>query len=169
MASADLFMIQLRRIVYATDFSPSSEPALTWAVELAEQNRAELVVVHVLPPPTPIFEVDPVERPGAEAKLSALMQKVPRTRPRIRRLLVKGRTGVAKHIVELARILNADLIIIGTQGRTGLARFFTGGTASMVIAKSSCPVLVVPGRRQRTISGSGVCYKVAGRSGTAAS
>src|SRR5260370_29711300 len=44
-------MRQVRRILHATDFSPASTPALTWAIAMAKANRARLTVVHVMAPP----------------------------------------------------------------------------------------------------------------------
>ena len=139
----------IRRIVHPTDFSLASRTALVWALRLAKQNRAELVVVHVLPPPTPIFEVEPAERLQAEAQLSALMRRIRWVKVKTRRLLLKGKTSVAKHIVESARILRADLIVMGTHGRTGIAKLFIGSAASRVIARAHCPVLVVHGQSVR--------------------
>lgn len=145
-------MLCIRRIVYPTDFSPASRRAVVWAMWLAKQNRAELLVVHVLPPPTPIFEVESAERPQAEAQLSAMMRKTRWVKVKTKRLLVKGKTSVARHIVESARILQADLIVMGTHGRTGISRFFTGSVASRVIARARCPVLVVRGQSTRASS-----------------
>ena len=145
-------MISIHRVIHPTDFSPASRRALIWAVGLARQNRAELMVVHVVPPPTPIFEVESVERPQAEAQLSAVMRKVRWAKVKTRRLLLKGRTSVAKHIVDSAGILRADLIVMGTHGRTGISRLFTGSVASRVIAHAHCPVLVVRGRSERASS-----------------
>ena len=142
-------MISIRRIVHPTDFSPASQGALILALKLAKQNRAELMVVHVLPPATPIFEVESAERPHAEAQLSALMKKIRWIRVKTKRLLLKGKTSVATHIVESARILKADLIVMGTHGRTGVSRFLVGSAASRVIARAHCPVLVVRGRSSK--------------------
>jgi len=145
-------MLSIRRIIHPTDFSAASRGALILALKLAKQNRAKLMVIHVLPPPTPIYEVESAERPRAEAQLSALMKKIRWAKVKTRRLLVKSNTGVAKHIVKSARILKADLIVMGTHGRTGLAKFFTGSVAAMVIAEAYCPVLVVRGRSRTTSS-----------------
>jgi nucleotide-binding universal stress UspA family protein len=145
-------MLCIRRIVHPTDFSPASRRAVVWAMWLAKQNQAELLVVHVLPPPTPIFEVESAELPQAEAQLSAMMRKTRWVKVKTKRLLVKGKTSVARHIVESARILQADLIVMGTHGRTGISRFFTGSVASRVIARARCPVLVVRGQSTKASS-----------------
>lgn len=139
-------MTSIRRIIHPTDFSPASRRALVWAIRLARQNRAELFVIHVLPPPVPIFETESAERPRAEAQLASVMGKLRWLKVKSRRVLLKGKTSVAVHIVECARIVRADLIVMGTRGHTGIAKFFSGSAASMVIAKADCPVLVVRGR-----------------------
>ena len=136
-------MSPIRRIVHPTDLSIASGSALIWAIRLAKQNRAELLVLHVLPPPTPIFEAEPVERPHKEAQLSALVKRIRWVKVKTRRLLLKGKTSVAKHIVKSARILRADLIVMGTHGRTGISRLFVGSVAARVVASAHCPVLVV--------------------------
>lgn len=143
-------MISIHRIVHPTDFSVASRTALIWALKLAKQNRAELMVIHVLPPPTPIFEVESAERPQAEAQLLTLMRKIRWVRVKTKRLLLKGKTSVAAHIVKVAGILKADLIVMGTHGRTGVSRFLVGSAAARVIARAHCPVLVVQNRASKT-------------------
>ena len=52
----------------------------------------------------------------------------------------------ADHIVRAARAKHADLVVMGTHGRTGFSRFLLGSVASRVVATSPCPVLTVRGR-----------------------
>lgn len=137
-------MVSIRRIVHPTDFSPASGKALAWAVDLAKRNQAELLLIHVLPSPTPIFEVESPARPAAESAMSALMKKVQGEKVRVKRLLLKGTTAIDEQILRSARIARADLIVMGTHDRTGLSRLFLGSVASRVIARACCPVLVVP-------------------------
>jgi len=59
-------------------------------------------------------------------------------------LLLKGAAHEA--IVKAARAHRADMIVVGTHGRTGVARFFVGSVAARVVAAASCPVLTVRGR-----------------------
>ena len=139
-------MIGIRRIVHPTDLSSASQGALTWAIDIAKQNQAELLLIHVLLPPTPIYEVESALRPQAESTMSALANEAKQKRVSVKRLFLKGTTSVDKQIVRSARILGADLIIMGTHGRTGVSRLLTGSVASRVIARAHCPVLVVRGR-----------------------
>ena len=143
------FLICIRRILHPTDFSPASINALAWAVKLAKQHQAELLLVHALPPPTPIFEAESQARPQAESAMSELMVKVRKENVSVKRLLLKGTTSIDKQIIQSARILRADLIVMGTHGRTGISRLFVGSVASRVVARAHCPVLVVRGRSVR--------------------
>jgi len=145
-------MICIRRIVHATDFSPASANALAWAIHLAKENQAELLLIHVLPPPTPIYEVEPVLAPEVESAMSDLKKKAKKENIIVKRLFLKGTISIDKQIVRATRSLQADLIVMGTHGRTGISRFLTGSVASRLIARSPCPVLVVRGRLVRASS-----------------
>lgn len=139
-------MLAVRRIVHPTDLSPASKNALAWAVHLAKENQAELLLVHVLPPPTPIYEAEPVLSPQAESAMSDLKRRAKKEDIVVKRLFLKGTMPVDKQIVRSARTLRADLIVMGTHGRTGISRLLTGSVASRVIARAHCPVLVVRGQ-----------------------
>jgi nucleotide-binding universal stress UspA family protein len=136
-------MLAIRRIVHPTDLSLASKNALAWAVDLAEQNQAELLLLHVLAPPTPIYEVESPLRPQAEAAMSALATTARQTAPIVKRLFLKATTPVDRQIVRAANAFRADLIVMGTHGRTGLSKLFAGSVASRVVARAHCPVLVV--------------------------
>jgi nucleotide-binding universal stress UspA family protein len=77
----------------------------------------------------------------AESRLRALLEEARRQEIRGRILLLSGAPGEA--IVEAARKAGADMLILGTHGRTGVARLLLGSVASKVIATASCPVLTV--------------------------
>lgn len=145
-------MICIRRIVHPTDLSPASQDALTLAIDLAKQNHADLLLLHVLPPPTPVYEVESTLRPKAESTMSALADEARQKGVSVKRLFLKGTISVDKQIVRSARTLGADLIVMGTHGRTGISRLLTGSVASRVIARASCPVMVVRRRSRRARS-----------------
>jgi nucleotide-binding universal stress UspA family protein len=143
----------IRRIVCATDFSKASQRALTKALELAKANRAALQIVHVMTPVVPMtgdgyitpstFEV--LERSGrawAEKQMARLLDKA--RGARIKKVDGKLLEGLAhEQIVRAAR--GADLLVLGTHGRTGVARFFLGSVAGRVAATAKVPVLTVRG------------------------
>jgi nucleotide-binding universal stress UspA family protein len=143
------------RILHGTDFSPASRAAFTKAVEWARRDHAELLILHVLSPPAPLVAdayVTPQvwdtllrsQRASAQRRLDTLIAKARRARVRARGLLAEG--VAADRIVRTARGRRASLIVVGTHGRTGAARFFLGSVAGRVVATAHCPVLTVRGR-----------------------
>jgi nucleotide-binding universal stress UspA family protein len=143
-------------IVHGTDFSPASSKAFRKAVELARRDRAPLLILHVLSPPTPLMAdayVTPAvwesllsaQRRGAQRKLDGLVAKARRARVRARGLLAEG--VAADRIVRTAQGRHASLIVLGTHGRTGAARLVLGSVAGRVVAAAHCPVLTVRGGR----------------------
>ena len=149
-------MARIRRILHPTDFSKASSAAFTKSVELARSNGAELVVLHVLAPPLPLLagdgyvspkvyeDLDKSARAHATGELAALAAKAKKAGVRAKTVL---RDGVAhEQIVRAARSPRADMIVIGTHGRTGLAKLFLGSVASRVVSTATCPVLTVRGK-----------------------
>jgi nucleotide-binding universal stress UspA family protein len=144
----------IRRILHPSDFSSASRAAFAKAVELAKENRAEVVVTHVLTPVAPMADgyisakayEDMVAAGQRYAKkhLDGLVAKAKRAGVRARALLLEG--VVSDRIVHAARAKRADLIVIGTHGRTGLARFVLGSVAGRVVSHARCPVLTVRGK-----------------------
>ena len=138
-----------RRILVPTDFSELSFKAVETAVALAQRFDAEVELVHVLePPPFPEFGYAhiPIKEGGlrdaAEAQFEKLRERVPALKELLKYTPV--RTGNAPYeIVQAGRQLNADLIVIGTHGRTGLKRIALGSTAEKVVRHAHCPVLVL--------------------------
>jgi nucleotide-binding universal stress UspA family protein len=145
----------LRHILVATDFSAASRMALRRAMEMALANKAELWIVHVASPPWPMSpdgyvlpriydEVELAVRADAQKRLGAILARARKSGIRGRALLLRGVAHEA--IVKAARAHRADMIVLGTHGRTGVARFFVGSVAARVVAAASCPVLTVRGR-----------------------
>jgi len=143
--------IRLKTIVCAVDFSECSNFALRYAVDLAGVFDARLRLLHVIELPylpsyplagMPDFAlpVDQIER-GARERLRQTVeecrQKHPRTDGEVR-------TGTAfVEIIGYAREQKADLIVVGTHGRTGLRHMIIGSVAEKVVRKAPCPVLSV--------------------------
>jgi nucleotide-binding universal stress UspA family protein len=149
-------MSRLRTIVHPTDFSRASRPAFKRAVELAKDSRAQLWVVHVLAPVAPMMmadgyvspkvyeDMEAAARAGAQKELRKLVDQAKRAGARVKPLLLEGIAH--ERIAQTARSRKADLVVIGTHGRTGFARFFLGSVASRVLALCPCPVLTVRGK-----------------------
>jgi nucleotide-binding universal stress UspA family protein len=148
-------MKPMRNILFATDFSSASRPAFRRALEMASADGAALWIVHVAAPPGPLSpdgyvlpriyeEMDLAIRTDAQRRLRTLLGRARKLGVRARALLLKGAPHEA--IVRAARKHRADIVVVGTHGRTGVARFFVGSVAARVVATAPCPVLTVRGR-----------------------
>lgn len=136
--------MKTKKILFATDFSPSSEAALAMAVSLARESNATLMLVHVQEPPmafgggeTYVGPLETVEE--LSSMLANLVGKdagIP-----VERRIVVGEP--ANEIVELAEENDVDLIVIGSHGRTGVARLLMGSVAEAVVRRAKCAVLTV--------------------------
>jgi universal stress protein A len=148
-------MITLHKIVYPTDFSTAGEMAFDAAQRLARDSQALLLIVHVVDPATiPTAGVAPI--PGAmggvalsEDRQNAMKQardeleQVVPGDPNIRfeHRLVEGHPG--EQIPSLAEDEQADLIVMGTHGRSGVKRLLMGSVAETVVRRANCPVLTL--------------------------
>jgi len=144
----------MRRILFASDFSKASRKAFTAAVKTAKSSHATLTIVHVLAPLTPIGpdqyigpdtwqEIDEESRRWATGHLDGLAAKARAAGVRVKAFLVDGQP--AKEVTRFAKKLHADLLVIGTHGRTGFAKLLLGSVASHIVATSTCPVMTVRG------------------------
>jgi len=141
--------VNFRRILVATDFAESAERALACAVQLARRHGAELVLVHVYMdlPAYPEITAGQVEAIYEEQRawIEAALERRARA-ARGEGLLARAvlRTGpAASTIAETAKDEGADLLVVGTHGRSGLDRLILGSVAERVVRLASCPVLVV--------------------------
>jgi nucleotide-binding universal stress UspA family protein len=148
-------MSRIRRILHPTDFSRASAAAYRRAVDMAKSNRAELLLVHVLTPAVPLVgdgyvspkvyeDMASAARAYGQKHLDALVRKARKAGTRARSLLLEGVPH--QRIAQAARSRKADLVVIGTHGRTGFAKLFLGSVASRVLAVTPCPVLTVRGK-----------------------
>ena len=142
------------RVLHATDFSGASRPAFARALELGKQPRAKLFVLHVRMPPSPFLgnrlpssylELEAGAQRDAARGMAAMMIKVQKAG--IKNVVSKIVTGApADQIIRRAKRWRADLIVIGTHGRSEVGRAFMGSVAERVLQRASCPVLTVRGR-----------------------
>lgn len=145
-----------RRVLHATDFSRASAPAFRQALIAARRSRAELVLVHVIEPPAVVLE-DAFATARIYREMQADTERrarrgLDRLRAQARRAGVRASalalTGIPwEEIVKAAARTRADLVVVGTHGRTGLPRFVIGSVAERVVSRSRCPVLTVPTTR----------------------
>ncbi|HEX2440804.1 MAG TPA: universal stress protein [Methylomirabilota bacterium] len=146
-----------RRVLHPTDFSKASSAAFARALAEARLSRGELVVLHVMGPVIPpagggegyivpgLYEqMSKSARAWAQKQMDRLLAKAKTARVRARGQLLEGLAH--EQIVRAAKRTRANVIVIGTHGRTGVARFFLGSVAARVAATAPCPVLTVRGR-----------------------
>jgi universal stress protein A len=145
-------MNRITRILVPTDFSPTADEALDYAFGLAERFGASLELLHVLDDP---FVTDGM---SAEAYITeapmirtAMLQDA---REKLRHRAGSCEAGVqvetevlfghgARTIAEYAAERGADLIVMGTHGRTGFAHLLVGSVAERLVRTAPCPVLTV--------------------------
>jgi nucleotide-binding universal stress UspA family protein len=144
-------MPRFERILVATDFSPASDAALEYARTLARQFGSSLNLVHVFDDPftsgafvgdgTVMMPMDLRETllESAGAQLADRHAAHAETLRGSSTDLLIGAS--AKSIVEHAQATHADLIVMGTHGRTGLPHLLLGSVAERVVRTATCPVL----------------------------
>jgi nucleotide-binding universal stress UspA family protein len=136
-----------RRILVGTDFSEASNPAFDQGLKLAKQNGAELLIAHVtlvpntlcFMPPECYGEWESNYRAQAEKNIGSLIQRAHKEGVKAHKVLLQGLADDA--IIEAAKRLRIDLIVIGTHGHQGLSRLFAGNVATHVVSRAPCAVL----------------------------
>jgi nucleotide-binding universal stress UspA family protein len=150
-----------KRILCAADLSESSPLTIDFALSLAEENDAELLLLHALEDVRPALlgvrlavalpDLDLV-RENLEREASKQLQNaVPEEARRscdVRERVVVGRAY--KEILRVAEAERADLIVMGTHGHGPIEQWFFGSTSHHVVREASCPVLTVRSMRSAT-------------------
>jgi nucleotide-binding universal stress UspA family protein len=147
--------IAFRNILVATDGSPYSTAAVSEAIGIAKKNKCKLTIIAVVPAelatPTDIEfvatqreliaekEMHSAEKNAKEVKEAAIKAGV-----EVQAFVMTGKPADA--IIDIAKEKNADLIVVGSHGRTGLEKLLMGSVAERVIVLASCAVLVVRGK-----------------------
>lgn len=141
--------IAIKEVLFPTDFAPASAEALPYAINIAQQYQSRIHVVHVLLPGE--WQLSPGLEPLGTFELGMQRAKN-RMADFIKKARFNGlqydsviRTGidVGQTVSELVESKDIDLVVVGTSGREGLRRFYSGSAAEEVFRTVSCPVLVV--------------------------
>lgn len=142
----------VRRILLATDFSRGAERALAVGTDLARAFQAAIDILHVYPPvrhvsAQPVSGVFPAAPSHPELEdigrsLAAWAKRVSDAGVECRTAVVEG--DPAKMIIAQTAAVGGDLIVMGTQGRTGLRRLIIGSVAEATLRRAVTPVLIVP-------------------------
>ncbi len=143
-------MIALKNILVPTDFSETSEVAVTYAKALAEAFGATIHVLHVLEDPASYLPAEALEalpsfwkdlERDARKRLDQVLVGPEAQKLDIRRVARMGPTFV--EIINYAKDHAIDLIIMGTHGRGPIKHMLLGSVAEKVVRKAPCPVLTV--------------------------
>jgi nucleotide-binding universal stress UspA family protein len=136
--------MKARKILFPTDFSGYSQPALEMATTLARESGAELIVLHVQDLLVDFGggEMYFFAEPDNKDLIRQLSTVVPTDAAvPYQHRLVAGQPGLS--ILQVAEEEGVDMIVMGTHGRTGLSRLLMGSVAEEVVRKAKCPVLTV--------------------------
>jgi len=146
-------MARVKKILAATDFSETSKIGIRCALEMARDVSAEVLVYHAID-----VGGEWKERPPDVAAYHDMLAE---NRKALEKFLADNFTDCIdlvevrcvvefgtphKNIVEKAEAEGSDMIVMSTHGRTGIDHLILGSTAEKVVARASCPVLVVPRR-----------------------
>ncbi len=146
----------IKTIIVTTDLSDESKAAFPLAKELAKRFNSELIllaVVEDLSQAAMAYAMDFPVLPDADLQRQ-LLERVSKELEEIRKsyfadtscvcLVHEAHAPVHTEVVKLARLKNADLIIMATHGRTGIGRLLIGSVAEKIVREAHCPVLTVP-------------------------
>lgn len=150
--------VKYQRILIATDDSECSKKALQHGYSLAKNMESSVALIHVIEPasPTnygadPLMGQQPIIIPETteiqEENSKKLLDEISREFLDVKEVFTFSRIGTPKQeILTVASEWAADLIIMGTHGRTGFDHFISGSVSESVIRRASCPVLVIPSK-----------------------
>lgn len=141
---------EIRRVLCTTDFSAAANKAVRQAVRIAQQLGAEVHLLHAYPVPS---IPSPAGGDFSPQQLTAQLAESAETEMRREvREWNKRQISVVPHvaagppadvIVETAKEIGADMIVVGTHGRTGLAHLLIGSVAERVIRTATVPVVTI--------------------------
>jgi nucleotide-binding universal stress UspA family protein len=142
--------IDIQRILVPVDFSDHTPALLEWAAHLAEEHGSRIILLHAYHLPVEFQQFEGAYLPAdfwASVKTEAerqLAETAEQLRPRgieVETVVCEGYAATV--IVEEAALRDADLIVIGTRGLSGLKHLLLGSIAERVVQKAPCPVLTV--------------------------
>ena len=144
-------MIEIKRILFTTDFSDYSKYALPYAVSMAQKYEAELHALYVVEPlNTPADfawevvsyeEIEEQHETHARESLKKMIEKEVPEDLNTRVAVERGQS--VRHIISYAKEHAVDLLVMSTHGVTGLEHILFGSTTEKVVRKAPCPVLTV--------------------------
>lgn len=149
---------RFNRILLAVDNSPCTEKAIEYAKELVKVFNSTIALITVSPSSNatsvsvdPILGQQPILIPEIMdiqlAEMQDYLQELALSFDKAKEVFIFNKVGSIKdEIIETAATWTADLIIMGSNGRTGFEHFIVGSVSESVLRKASCPVLIIPNK-----------------------
>ncbi|MFI5304578.1 MAG: universal stress protein [Nitrospiria bacterium] len=140
--------LSIEKILVPVDFSVCSQETLEYACSLAKIFKAKIIVLHVMDLPAYWLEtsmIPPGDRFGLNKKLEEMVKQQV-NKVKVKGIDVEGVCEIGQpysKIIEYVDKNGADLIVMGTHGRTGLVQMVLGSTTERVITHAPCPVLAI--------------------------
>jgi nucleotide-binding universal stress UspA family protein len=141
------------KILVAVDGSEASLHALEVATKIAEDNKAELTILTVAPYPPPMITEDAMPtylpqytddlRESHKKMLSKLNKELKAAHPDLNTVPIVMEGHPAKMIIDAAKAREADLIVVGSRGQSGVLDWMLGSVSQQVVNSCTAPVLVV--------------------------
>ena len=145
-----------KKVLFCTDFSKISDCAFDYAFGIAKRDDAVLYILHVIPPPRPMYgygeaayltqeQWDKIEEDGKKYREGLFNDKY------LNHIMDKGKVKTVTksgreddEILKFIQNEKIDVMVIGTHGRTGMEHVFLGSVAEKIIRRSPIPVFVIP-------------------------
>jgi len=145
--------VTLNNILYLTDFSEPSEAALPFAAAVAREYGAKIFAYHALIPAAYVYTTPELVQTGIEAQEEAAEINMKRAEAQLvgvpHEMIVERSIGIWPSLEQAIKDYKADLIVLGTHGRTGAQKLLLGSVAEEVFRRSRVPVLTIgPGARR---------------------
>lgn len=142
----------MKRILVPTDFSPTAEKAFLFALDIATKAKGTVILYHVYKPEESSFidteqkreQYNTQTETNLVKRLQRLKKKVTANTTDVPVSTVLGRTPIIDNILGFAEDNKINLIVMGTQGASGLKKVVIGSVAARIIENSDIPVLLVP-------------------------
>lgn len=147
-------MVQINRVLIPVDFSENSQRAVNYGLSIARTYGAKVYMMHVISQRI-VDAIHELSIKGYKGDFVEIMKDVRRDREKEMKALAASFEGIeiefiikegkpGPEIVDIAKELNVDLIVIGHQGRSALGSILLGSVAQYVVNHTPCPILVIP-------------------------
>ncbi len=145
---------KIKRILVPVDFSPGAEKAFRYAMDIALKAKGTVILYHVYKPDTTDLK-DTVQKRKQHTRQTeiSLVKRMQRLKKKVRGAradvpvsTVLGRPPLIDNILAFAHDNRIDLIVMGTQGASGLKKTIIGSVAARIVEKTTIPVLLIPAK-----------------------